>query len=307
MCVCVSFFILVQPETGVWEAGQWEDRNAEALHHGESNQVFTRAVRWFAGLTEPLRNSEKSLMGSCIGITIRGIVSVLLISWIDVVQSLCHLGVKALFFSVVLPVFLSLFLSRCLYLSVTSLLYFLISFTSIGCRYHKKEWQGNRHIAQTGYTFNPYRNNIHLAVARKHASVPWLISCHYLLWKTLFAVVHDLEYLEYSLRFPQVVQTITITSVICFLSAIHLALSYLALRHTLFHVSPHFFPPSGLLSSSVCFSASSSSLCFLSCANSLSSLCVGVSVRLKAHMYRKPSSVVQNPHRADQNTICTIC
>ncbi|GLD47798.1 transducin-like enhancer protein 4 isoform X3, partial [Lates japonicus] len=36
-------------------------------------------------------------------------------------------------------------------------------------------------------------------------------------------------------------------------------------------------------------------------------LCVGVSARLKAHMYRKPSSVVQNPHRADQNTICTIC
>lgn len=49
------------------------------------------------------------------------------------------------------------------------------------------------------------------------------------------------------------------------------------------------------------------SLRFLSRANSLSSLCVAVSVRLKAHMYRKPSSVVQNPHRAERNTIRTIC
>lgn len=76
VCVCVSirpFFVLVQPEAGVWEAGQWEDWDAEALHHGEFNQTFTRAVLWFVRLT-----GHSSLMGSYIGVTIRWIVTVLL-------------------------------------------------------------------------------------------------------------------------------------------------------------------------------------------------------------------------------------
>lgn len=91
--------------------------------------------------------------------------------------------------------------------------------------------------------------------------------------------------------------------------AIYLAHIYLSLKHAfLFPISlPIFILPQTLyLAQSVSLSLLPLSV-FLSCANSLSSLCVGVSVRLKAHMYRKPSSVVQNPHRADQNTICTIC
>lgn len=78
--------------------------------------------------------------------------------------------------------------------------------------------------------------------------------------------------------------------------------------HTLYvagsYLSEHPVPP---LSSSTRFSVSSFSLWFLRCTNSLSGLGGGASVRLKAHMNRKPSSVVQNPHRDDQNTICTIC
>lgn len=35
--VFVLFLTLMQPEAGVWEAGQWEDWDAEALHHGESS------------------------------------------------------------------------------------------------------------------------------------------------------------------------------------------------------------------------------------------------------------------------------
>lgn len=76
--VCLSYFVLVQPEAGVWEAGQREDGDAEALHHGESNQVFTRAVRWFVALTGPLRISLKTLIGSYTGITTTGVVSMLL-------------------------------------------------------------------------------------------------------------------------------------------------------------------------------------------------------------------------------------
>lgn len=37
------FIVLAQPEAGVREAGQREDGDAEALHHGESSQLLATA------------------------------------------------------------------------------------------------------------------------------------------------------------------------------------------------------------------------------------------------------------------------
>lgn len=71
--VCVHVCVLpLQPETGVWEAGQWEDRDAEALCYGESNQ----------------HNLCSTLNQSTLDVNTVNV-------WLDIIATLCKLTVNS--------------------------------------------------------------------------------------------------------------------------------------------------------------------------------------------------------------------